>query len=119
MKAEFDIPIRRPSRQEVDEASVPLDEHGLECDGGHAAVVLVGDPVKSRLPECLESRTRMGAELNRPSAFLPPLVSALRRSRAASRLDVWAITTREDKKPRRTKKPQPLTDQRTEVEERC
>ena len=42
-------------------------------------------------------RTRMGAERKRPSAFLPPLVSALRRSRAASRLDVLAITTREKK----------------------
>jgi hypothetical protein len=40
-------------------------------------------------------RTLMGAELKRPSAFLPPLVRALRRSSAASRLDVLAITTRE------------------------
>ncbi|MFO0004572.1 MAG: hypothetical protein ACK559_25935, partial [bacterium] len=40
-------------------------------------------------------RTRMGAELKRPSAFFPPLVRALRRSSAASRLDVLAITTRE------------------------
>ena len=39
-------------------------------------------------------RVRLGVERKRPSAFLPPLVSALRRSRAASRLDVLAITTR-------------------------
>jgi len=43
----------------------------------------------------LAERTLMGAELNRPSAFLPPLVRALRRSSAASRLDALAITTRE------------------------
>jgi len=40
-------------------------------------------------------RTLIGAELKRPSAFFPPLVRALRRSSAASRLDVLAITTRE------------------------
>ena len=42
-------------------------------------------------------RTRTGAELKRPSAFLPPLVSALRRSRAASRLVVLAMSARKMK----------------------
>lgn len=40
-------------------------------------------------------RTRPGDELKRPAAFLPPLVRALRRSRAASRLDVLAISARD------------------------
>ena len=61
MEAEFDIPIRWPSRQEVDEAAIPLHEHGLEGDGCDAAIVLVGDPVETRFPERRESRAWMGA----------------------------------------------------------
>ena len=39
-------------------------------------------------------RTRLLPEVNRLAAFLPPLVRALRRSRAASRLDVLAMSAR-------------------------
>jgi hypothetical protein len=39
-------------------------------------------------------RTRIVPELNRLAAFLPPLVRALRRSRAAARLDVLAMSAR-------------------------
>ena len=39
-------------------------------------------------------RTRLGPEVNRLAAFLPPLVRALRRSRAASRLDELAMSAR-------------------------
>jgi len=39
-------------------------------------------------------RTLLGPVLYRPATFLPPVVRALRRSRAASRLDVLAISAR-------------------------
>jgi hypothetical protein len=39
-------------------------------------------------------RTRLGPDVNRLAAFLPPLVRALRRSKAASRLDVLAMSAR-------------------------
>ena len=54
---------------------------------GKAALVRVGRA--SAAP-----RTRVGPEEYRPADFLPPLVRALRRSRAASRLDGLAISVR-------------------------
>jgi hypothetical protein len=39
-------------------------------------------------------RTRLAPEVKRPAAFLPPVVRALRRSSAASRLDVLAMSAR-------------------------
>jgi len=43
----------------------------------------------------LAERTRLGADVKRLAAFLPPVVRALRRSSAASRLDVLAMTARQ------------------------
>jgi hypothetical protein len=42
----------------------------------------------------LAVRTRLGPDVKRLVAFLPPLVSALRRSSAASRLEVLAMSAR-------------------------
>ena len=59
-----------------------------EADGlAAAAEVRVGRASSSE-------RTRLLPEVNRLAAFLPPLVRALRRSRAASRLDVLAMSAR-------------------------
>ena len=57
------------------------------ADSTAAAAVRVGRASSNE-------RTRLGPEVNRLAAFLPPLVRALRRSRAASRLDVLAMSAR-------------------------
>jgi hypothetical protein len=60
---------------------------GAEAVAAGVALVRVGRA-------SLALRVRLGPEVNRPAAFLPPSVRARRRSSAASRLDVLAMTAR-------------------------
>ena len=69
---------------------------GSLAAGALACITSEGAGVVVRLGRESEAvRTRPGDELNRPAAFLPPLVRALRRSRAASRLELLAISARD------------------------
>jgi len=91
-------------RAAADLAALALADAGFTATGAGLAGELAGEAVAAAATGSVRVarasaavRTRTGAELKRPSAFLPPLVSALRRSRAASRLVVLAMSARKMK----------------------